>query len=111
MEPTRPHRVSVSLEDVNFCEHHQDASPATATLAHMTFLRTVAASAALLWTLAACGSDATVTEAAVTTGDSAPESAPAGPALEGTFPTVTGGQLDLGALAGQDTVLWFWAPW
>ncbi len=25
--------------------------------------------------------------------------------------TVSGSQLDLGSLEGQDTVLWFWAPW
>lgn len=25
--------------------------------------------------------------------------------------TVSGGQLDLNGLAGQDAVLWFWAPW
>lgn len=27
------------------------------------------------------------------------------------LPTVAGGQLDFGELAGQDLVLWFWAPW
>ena len=25
--------------------------------------------------------------------------------------TASGGQLDFGALEGQDFVLWFWAPW
>lgn len=25
--------------------------------------------------------------------------------------TVGGGQLDLGSIDGQDTILWFWAPW
>lgn len=25
--------------------------------------------------------------------------------------TSAGGQLDLGELAGQDVLLWFWAPW
>ena len=25
--------------------------------------------------------------------------------------TVAGGQIDFGSLEGQDTVLWFWAPW
>jgi len=33
-----------------------------------------------------------------------------------SFPTITltdstGGQIDFGSLQGQDTVLWFWAPW
>lgn len=26
-------------------------------------------------------------------------------------PTVDGGQINFGSLEGQDTVLWFWAPW
>ena len=26
-------------------------------------------------------------------------------------PLVAGGQIDIGSLEGQDTVLWFWAPW
>lgn len=30
---------------------------------------------------------------------------------EVSLPTVDGGQLAFGDLAGQDTVLWFWAPW
>ena len=25
--------------------------------------------------------------------------------------TADGGQIDFGSLQGQDTVLWFWAPW
>jgi len=25
--------------------------------------------------------------------------------------TVGGGQLALGSIDGQDTILWFWAPW
>ncbi|MGI9605098.1 MAG: hypothetical protein ACR2P0_03065 [Acidimicrobiales bacterium] len=50
-----------------------------------------------------------------TTAESADEAAAAssGPTLTalGTVSTVAGGQLDLGSLDGQDTVLWFWAPW
>lgn len=30
---------------------------------------------------------------------------------EVSLSTVDGGQLAFGDLAGQDTVLWFWAPW
>ncbi|MGI9611440.1 MAG: hypothetical protein ACR2QO_00915 [Acidimicrobiales bacterium] len=52
---------------------------------------------------AACGS-----------GDEA--SAPVGSGSESGFPsftaqTVDGSQLDFSSLEGQDTVLWFWAPW
>ncbi len=25
--------------------------------------------------------------------------------------TISGGQIDFGALEGQDALLWFWAPW
>ncbi len=25
--------------------------------------------------------------------------------------TISGGQIDFGALQGQDALLWFWAPW
>lgn len=31
--------------------------------------------------------------------------------LSGDFATISGGQIDLGSLEGQDAVLWFWAPW
>ena len=34
---------------------------------------------------------------------------PSFPAI--TLATSTGGQIDFGSLQGQDTVLWFWAPW
>lgn len=81
------------------------------TILDMTVFRSAAATAALILMLAACGGDASTIEAAAPASDDAAETAPAGPAIEGTFPTVAGGQLDLGALAGQDTVLWFWAPW
>ena len=64
----------------------------------MSFLRVATATVALTLALAACGG-----------GDSATESAES--AVEGVFATVAGGQLDLGATEGQDTVLWFWAPW
>lgn len=52
-------------------------------------------------TLTACGS--TTTETAADAG--------AATALAGVVDTVAGGQIDLASLEGQDTVLWFWAPW
>lgn len=76
----------------------------------MARFRTAAASAALVLTLAACGSEASTTEAASASPD-AEGSTPAGLEVSGSFATVAGGQLDVGALEGQDTVLWFWAPW
>ncbi|NNC80707.1 MAG: hypothetical protein HKN94_11220 [Acidimicrobiales bacterium] len=57
--------------------------------------------AAVLMTLTACGS--TTTETAADAG--------AATALAGVVDTVAGGQIDLASLEGQDTVLWFWAPW
>lgn len=77
----------------------------------MITFRTAAASVALILTLAACGGDASTTDTAAPASDAAADTTPTGPALEGSFATVAGGQLDLGALNGQDTVLWFWAPW
>ncbi|MEM9565477.1 MAG: hypothetical protein AAGA93_22835 [Actinomycetota bacterium] len=53
---------------------------------------------------AACGSSSTSSTAP--TGASDGESA-----LSGTFETLDGTSIDLGDLAGQDVVLWFWAPW
>ncbi len=46
-------------------------------------------------------------------GETATTTAAAGEATQAgeSFTTVSGGQLDLGDLEGQDTVLWFWAPW
>lgn len=76
----------------------------------MARFRTAAAGAALALTLAACGGEATTTEAA-SGADDAVASAPAAAPIAGSFPTVAGGQIDLASLEGQDTVLWFWAPW
>lgn len=55
--------------------------------------------------LAACGTDAATTANAgqiETTESTFPQL---------TVPTVAGGQFEFGSLEGQDTVLWFWAPW
>ncbi len=55
-----------------------------------------------------------------TTPAAAPEASseattPAAAAIElpttAVLPTVSGSQVDFGAIGGQDTVLWFWAPW
>ena len=46
-------------------------------------------------------------ESAVGTSESNPDL----PSFYFTAPAVGGGQIDLGDLAGQDIVLWFWAPW
>jgi hypothetical protein len=32
-------------------------------------------------------------------------------ALDFTAPLITGGEIELGALAGRPVLLWFWAPW
>ncbi len=53
--------------------------------------------------LASCGSDSSPTEAAGAGADEVPAA--------GFVPTAAGGQIDIGALEGTDTVLWFWAPW
>lgn len=82
-------------------------------------VRFVALLAVVVLMLSACGAgsvDEVGADAAA--GDetaAAQESSPAEP--EGvSFPdfvatTADGGQIDFGALEGQDTVLWFWAPW
>jgi hypothetical protein len=41
----------------------------------------------------------------------APDATAADTALTGTADTLAGGQIELTSLEGQDTVLWFWAPW
>lgn len=78
----------------------------------MSRFRIAAAGSALLLALAACGGDAeTATTAEPSNSGADAAAAPVEPAITGSFATVAGGQLDLGALEGQDTVLWFWAPW
>ena len=48
---------------------------------------------------------------AVACGGSTAETVTSEPMPAGENSTVSGSQLDLGSLEGQDTVLWFWAPW
>lgn len=65
----------------------------------------------------ACGSGASSTdtansaEAPLTSSSAETTAVDTHAELFGTFPTLAGGQLDLGSLEGQDAVLWFWAPW
>lgn len=73
----------------------------------MVRLHAAAFVAALSFVVAACGG-ASTTDAS---SPAASESALAAPVIEGVFDTVSGTQIDLGSLEGQDTVLWFWAPW
>jgi hypothetical protein len=70
--------------------------------------------------LAACSGAETPTDtaapeaeaAAPATDSTAPEASAAEEAAGGrVFDTVSGSQIDFGSLEGQDTVLWFWAPW
>ncbi len=50
------------------------------------------------------GTDDVGTEQAVEATDTAT-------GVSGEFATIDGSSIDLGPLAGQDVVLWFWAPW
>lgn len=78
----------------------------------MSFLRVTTATVALTLVFAACGGGDSATESTASgSGAGTDETVAAGSAMEGVFATVAGGQLDLGATEGQDTVLWFWAPW
>jgi len=77
----------------------------------MSRLRAASATIALTLLLAACGSDGSTTESTASAAAGNDAAAELGFVLEGSFPTVAGGQVDLGAVEGQDTVLWFWAPW
>lgn len=74
-----------------------------------------AAALALSLGAAACGGSDAADE---TTSDGASESAASanGPVLDasvfsGEATTVDGASFDLGPLANQDLVVWFWAPW
>lgn len=54
---------------------------------------------------------ATIATLAMACGGSGVETTAADTALTGTADTLAGGQIELTSLEGQDTVLWFWAPW
>lgn len=91
---------------MNFCESDEFDQLTTDMVIIMFRIRAASIAAVLLLTLTACGSDSASVESSTASGE-----AIAGPTIDGTFATVAGGQLDVGALEGQDTVLWFWAPW
>jgi thiol-disulfide isomerase/thioredoxin len=74
-----------------------------------TRVRLLSLAAAAALTLAACGSGSD--DAASDDGGGSSSAA-----SEGSSPTFVadqlgGGELDLASLDGEDTVLWFWAPW
>ncbi len=74
--------------------------------------RLAAAAVALSLGVAACGGS----DADDAAGGSDAEAAASGPVLDasvfsGEATTVDGASFDLGPLANQDLVVWFWAPW
>ena len=71
----------------------------------MSRFRIVLSAVALALFAAACGG------AGAADSQSAAPIEPAVSPLNGTFTTLTGGQIDLESLQDQDVVLWFWAPW
>lgn len=71
------------------------------TVDSMRRMRLLGPALAGLLLLSACGGTTSTT-------DSASASAMD---FAGVVPTVAGGQFDLSSIEGQDTVLWFWAPW
>lgn len=64
--------------------------------------------AALVVLASACGGSVEPAEGPAGNSDP-PSSAAAFPRFSAS--TLDGGQLDFGALEGQDLALWFWAPW
>lgn len=65
--------------------------------------------------VAACGADDATTEPGAGGSDTAGGADPAQrldeSVLQGEAATVDGSTLDLASLAGNDLVVWFWAPW
>lgn len=93
---------------MNFCEHDQIVGVDTGTLHVMRRTRTAAVVAAMSLSIAACGGGTSTTDSTASGSSSADQDTIA---LDGVFQTISGSQIDLGSLEGQDTVLWFWAPW
>ena len=62
---------------------------------------------AFLFTASACGGTNTATSVSGQTSNAASST----DLFDGEFETVSGETIDLASLQGQDTVLWFWAPW
>ena len=65
--------------------------------------RLLASALAALLLLSACGASSSTETADNAAADAVD--------MAGVVNTVAGGQLDLASIEGQDTVLWFWAPW
>ena len=93
-----------------------------------TALRRSAVAVTTAMLLVACGSDATsdatqdtqpavddtATPAATNDTDRADATeaeTPGSALLDGVVPTVSGSQVDLASFAGQDVLVWVWAPW
>ncbi len=76
--------------------------------------RTVLSAVAAALVLAACGggSDGGAEPVAAPEAADAPAEAPVAEATPGrTVALASGSTVDLDSLAGQDVLLWFWAPW
>lgn len=77
----------------------------------------IAVAMAAVLVVSGCGSAAEETaidgqsEDAQATAASAKDSPETTQAPRLVMDTITGGQIDVGDLLGQDAVLWFWAPW
>ena len=69
-------------------------------------LRASALGLGLALALAACGAEDSVESAGP-----AAAAAPPASVFEGEFVSLSGNEVDLGSLEGQDVVLWLWAPW
>lgn len=82
----------------------------TTILLSMLRRRFAAASLALGLAAAACGGSAEVETGTAPVDDAAAETAAPEPIMI-SAPTADGGTIDFADLAGQDLMLWFWAPW
>ncbi len=82
--------------------------PMGSALMHSNRLRVPALVLALSFVLVACGGGGSTTNSG---GNSAGEPTASGPPGSVTVDQLGGGELSLASLDGQDTVLWFWAPW
>lgn len=85
----------------------------TARTIGVVFRRVSLTLASFCLAVAACGSSTTETAPDEPTASADGESSESGgvPELAGEFATISGGQIELNSLQGQDVILWFWAPW
>ncbi len=78
----------------------------------LSFRRGVVATIALVLALIAAGCAGESSPDAATSSPQGAQTENATATTEPLFlPTADGGQLDWNSLAGQDVMLWFWAPW